>query len=135
MQSYFFDSAKNTRFLKRVTLALSICAMATLVQAADNAGSALKTYAVKPGDTLDKVVRTQMGDSPLRADLLKEALISQNPNAFTKGSPKMLLAGATLQLPNQEALVRKHFGPALQAPEAEPAQDHSQVRKHWVRYP
>ena len=135
MRSHFFDSATNTHFLKRVTLALSCCAIASLVQAADNSGPALKTYAVKPGDTLDKVVRTQMGDSPLRADLLKEALISQNPNAFTKGSPKMLLAGATLQLPSQEALIRKHFGQALQAQEAEPALDHSQVRKHWVRYP
>ena len=135
MRSHFFDSDKNTHFLKRVALALSVSAVASLAQAADNTGPALKTYAVKPGDTLDKVVRTQMGDSPLRADLLKEALISQNPNAFTKGSPKMLLAGATLQLPSQEALARKYFGQALHAQEAEPALDHSQVRKHWVRYP
>ena len=55
--------------------------------------------------------------------------------SIDSGSPKMLLAGATLQLPSQEALARKHFGQALHAQEAEPALDHSQVRKHWVRYP
>ena len=135
MQPHFFAPAKRTNSLKRVALAFSIGAIATLVQAADNAGPALKTYTVKPGDTLDKVVRTQMGDSPLRADLLKEAVVSQNPNAFAKGSPKMLLAGATLQLPSQEALVRKHFGPAAHASGAEPAHDSSQARRHWVRYP
>lgn len=134
MKFYLFKSTQLTHFLKSGLLVLSIGASPMLAAAAES-GVAVKTYTVKPGDTVDKVVRTQMGDSPLRADLLKDALISQNPGAFTKGNPKMLLSGAILQLPNHEALVKKHLSPLALSSEKEPVTDHVQARKHWVRYP
>jgi hypothetical protein len=134
MNTRFFADFLSGNTLKRASLAWVLGTFAVLAQAAEPDAKG-KTYTVKPGDTLDKIVRTQMADSPLRADLLKEALISQNPGAFTKGSAKTLMAGASLQLPNQEAIVRKHFG-NVQAPSEGPTGfDTNQARRHWVRYP
>ncbi|MEY4075536.1 MAG: hypothetical protein RJA29_2893, partial [Pseudomonadota bacterium] len=65
------------------------------------------SYLVKPGDTLDKVVRTAFPNSPLRPDLLRDEITRLNPAAFTKGSPKVLMAGANLQLPEHDALLSK----------------------------
>jgi len=125
-----------------VAFSFAVCVgLPTQVSAADIAPSSVGSYTVKAGDTLDKVMRQQFSGSPLRTDILREALISQNPGAFTKGSPKMLLTGAVLQLPDQEALMRKHFQPAS-VPAASPVvADHSvaersaATRRNWVRYP
>jgi Tfp pilus assembly protein FimV len=134
MNAHFFADFLSGCTVKRASLTLALGALAVLVQAAEPEAKG-KTYTVKPGDTLEKIVRTQMADSPLRADLLKEALASQNPGAFTKGSTKTLMAGASLQLPNQEAILRKHFGNAPMPSESTTGSDVSQARRHWVRYP
>jgi Tfp pilus assembly protein FimV len=134
MNARFFADFRSGSTFKRASLALALGAWGVLAQAAEPDAKG-KTYTVKPGDTLDKIVRTQMADSPLRADLLKEALVSQNPGAFTKGSTKTLMAGASLQLPNQEAIVRKHFGNAPLPYENAAGSDTQQARRHWVRYP
>jgi Tfp pilus assembly protein FimV len=94
-----------------------------------------KTYVVKAGDTLDKVVRNTMADSPLRADLLKEEIVKLNPQAFTKGSKSSLLAGATLRLPRHEELLQKHLKPALDASGNTPREASTNDRRQWVRYP
>ncbi len=135
MQLEFVANVFCAHAVKRAVLTMAVGSWAMLAQGAEPVGTGGKTYTVKPGDTLDKVVRTQMADSPLRADLLKEALVSQNPGAFAKGSPKMLLSGATLQLPNQEALLRKHLGHAAPLSENAGGVESGQARKHWVRYP
>lgn len=125
-----------------VTLCAALGAGVTApVWAADPTPSAA-SYTVKPGDTLDKVIRQQLAGSPLRADILREALVAQNPGAFAKGSPKMLMAGAVLQLPDQEALMRKHWpAPASSSAASAPVADTSgadrsvAMRRQWVRYP
>jgi Tfp pilus assembly protein FimV len=121
-------------------LAFSAC-MNAPVWAADVVSSPNNSYTVKPGDTLDKVIRQQMSGSPLRTDILRDALISQNPGAFAKGSPKMLMAGAVLQLPDQEALMRKHLSASSAAAATPVAADTASAertvatRRNWVRYP
>ncbi len=90
------------------------------------------SYVVKPGDTLDKVVRVAFPNSPLRPDLLRDEVTRLNPAAFTKGSPKVLMAGANLQLPEHEALLSKHLGKAASGASADTGSD---ARRHWVRYP
>ena len=93
-----------------------------------------KTYVVKPGDTLDKVVRNTLADSPLRVDLLKDEIAKLNPQAFTKGSKSTLMAGATLRLPRHEELLLKHLKPAVESSGgATPAL--ANERRQWVRYP
>lgn len=89
------------------------------------------TYVVKAGDTLDKVLRQAYPSSPLRPELLREEVVKLNPSAMTKGSTKVLMAGATLQLPPHEALLAKH----LIKPAAETATSIQDAKRHWVRYP
>jgi Tfp pilus assembly protein FimV len=89
-----------------------------------------QTYQVKSGDTLDKVIRHTMGDSPLRVELLRQAFLQQNPQAFTKSSPRVLMAGSVITIPNHDDLLRQHLKP----------RDGGGVvsyddRKNWVRYP
>jgi Tfp pilus assembly protein FimV len=93
---------------------------------------AKSSYVVKAGDTLDKVVRAAFPNSPLRPDLLRDEITRLNPSAFTKGSPKVLMAGAQLQLPEHEALLSKHLGKAAAGNSTDTGAD---ARRHWVRYP
>ena len=90
------------------------------------------SYVVKSGDTLDKVVRAAFPNSPLRPDLLRDEITRLNPAAFTKGSPKLLMAGANLQLPEHDALLGKHLGKPASGGSADTG---SEARRHWVRYP
>ena len=68
------------------------------------------TYLVKSGDTLDKVVQKALGDSPLKSDILKREIVALNPDAFSKGSQKILKSGVYLKLPNNDDLLRSQLG-------------------------
>lgn len=87
------------------------------------------TYSVRTGETLDQVIRQTMGSSPLRIELLRQAFIEQNPKAFTKTSPRYLMAGAVLTIPNHDDLVRQHLNAGKSASGV------IDERKFWVRYP
>jgi Tfp pilus assembly protein FimV len=108
-------------------------------QAATSPGAAPVKYTVREGDTLDKIIRLHMGNSPLRIEILRDAVVKQNPHAFVKGSTKVLLANAVITVPNHSELLQKQLGSAL--PVAEPAPPGTSTsmaedrRKSWVRYP
>jgi len=102
------------------------------------------TYEVKSGETLDQVIRKTMGDSPLKVELLRQAFIDQNPQAFTKSSPRALMAGAVLRLPNHDDLLRMYFPTGrAQAHKTKNAESTGfatsdldmNERKNWVRFP
>jgi len=108
-------------------------------QAATSPGAAPVKYTVREGDTLDKIIRLHMGNSPLRIEILRDAVVKQNPHAFVKGSTKVLLANAVITVPNHSELLQKQLGSAL--PVADPAPPGTSTsmaedrRKSWVRYP
>ena len=54
-----------------------------------NSPAVRSTYKVETGDTLDKVIKKTMPDSPLRVDILRNAFVQQNPQAFTKSPPAL----------------------------------------------
>jgi len=87
------------------------------------------TYSVRTGETLDQVIRQTMGNSPLKVELLRQAFIDQNPKAFTKTSPRYLMAGAVLNVPNHEDLMRQHLNGN------KPGNGLIDERRNWVRYP
>jgi len=91
--------------------------------------AAPQTYNVRTGDTLDQVIRQTMGSSPLKVELLRQAFIDQNPKAFTKSSPRYLMAGAVLTVPNHDELMRQHLNGNKPAPTL------LDERRNWVRYP
>ena len=106
-------------------------------QAASSPGAV--KYTVREGDTLDKIIRLHMGNSPLRIELLRDAVVKQNPHAFVKGSTKVLLAHAVITVPNHTELLQKQLGSAMPlADSTPPAASTSMMedrRKTWVRYP
>ena len=91
--------------------------------------AAPQTYNVRTGDTLDQVIRQTMGSSPLKVELLRQAFIDQNPKAFTKTSPRYLMAGAVLTVPNHDELMRQHLNGNKPTPTL------LDERRNWVRYP
>ena len=98
------------------------------------------TYKVMSGDTLDKVIRKTMPDSPLRVEVLRNAFVQQNPQAFTKSPPRALMAGVVLNVPNHDELLRSHMtsGRASGSGGAYRGGGYSSAdleRKNWVRYP
>ena len=101
------------------------------------------TYQVVAGDTLDKVIRKTMPDSPLRVEILRNAFVQQNPQAFTKLPPRSLMAGAVLNVPNHDDLLRSYVVPGQSAGNSgmqrgggySTADMNMSERKNWVRFP
>ena len=110
-----------------------------MAQSASSSGAAATKYTVREGDTLDKIIRLHMGNSPLRIEILRDAVVKQNPHAFVKGSTKVLLANAVITLPNHTELLQMQLGSVLPKAEPAPATTHTSMaedrRKTWVRYP
>ena len=112
---------------------VSAVTLAVWMSLGAQAAEPARTYNVVSGDTLDKVIRQTMGDSPFKIEILRQAFIQQNPQAFTKGSSKVLMAGAVLRVPSQDDLMRRVSGA-----NAKPAYGPDlgmMERKNWVRYP
>lgn len=116
-----------TNYYRIGLVTLAVCASCG-VQAAESA----RFYNVVSGDTLDKVIRQTMGDSPFNMDVLRQAFIQQNPQAFTKGTPKYLMAGAVVRVPTQDDLLRRVSGGVKPLYGPDPGM---MERKNWVRYP
>ena len=67
----------------------------------------MASYKTKSGDTLDKIVQKFYAASPLRSELLRDAVIQNNPKSFPKGNAKSLVIGSTLSIPDQVQLTGK----------------------------
>lgn len=107
------DPPKATPVKKpKVMVAQSAAAQETPVTTETMGQTGIGTYKVKPGDTIDRVIQKFYVNSPLRNEVLRNALVQGNPKAFVKANPKSLLAGAVLVLPDQAELVKKLM-PAL----------------------
>jgi Tfp pilus assembly protein FimV len=124
--------------------ALLCClAMTTPLWALAAKPAARSTYTVESGDTLDKVIRKTMPDSPLRADILRNAFVQQNAQAFTKSPPRSLMAGAVLNVPNHDDLLRSYMVPGHAPGNSgmnrgggySTADMNMNERKNWVRFP
>jgi Tfp pilus assembly protein FimV len=98
-----------------------------------------RVYVTVAGDTLDRVIRKTMADSPLKDDLLRQALIAANPKAFAAGRNSRLKPGTELKLPETHALLREILLPLLSPTEVgsyfPPPPSTAEERRRWVRYP
>ena len=125
LKSVAFDNEMGMKKTFASLLGIGILSLGLQAGAAAPA----QTYRVKSGDTLDKVIRRTMADSPLKIELLRKAYIAQNPQAFVKTSPPVLRAGVVLSVPNHDDLLRQYLRPS-DGMVSDPSE-----RRHWVRYP
>ena len=98
------------------------------------ASDTARMYVVMPGDTLDRIVNKTLAHSPLKPELLREALVSANPQVIPAGRNPRLKPGTVLQLPDHEALLRSTVLPLLPAAD-QAGSTAADARKRWVRYP
>ncbi len=106
------------------------------------------TYTPALGETLVRIVAKTLPNSPLNPDLLAQAFVSLNPQAFSAGGNRRTLTVAALKVPNHNQLVqlvlakneaaRPAVLAALSVVDAKAAAGltarPSEKRENWVRY-
>jgi hypothetical protein len=106
------------------------------------------TYTPAVGEALSRIVAKTLPNSPLNAELLSQAFVSLNPQAFSAGGNSRTLTAAALKVPNHNQLVQLVLAkneaarPAVLAalsiadgrtPAALPSRA-VEKRENWVRY-
>lgn len=97
------------------------------------------SYTPSVGESLERIVAKTMPNSPLRSDVLAQAFVALNPQAFGKSVPLRTLGSAALQVPNHNQLMHIALASAseprqVSAPKATPAPAPVERREQWVRY-
>ena len=93
-----------------------------------------RTYVVRSGDTLDRVIQKAMHNSPLKIEFLRDAVVRANPEVFTRPGSYRIRSGQVLQLPEMGKVLQEAVGPLLQSAEAHGPND-EQTRGRWVHFP
>ena len=116
-------------------LAPKVVAPAAPVQPAVVASG--RTYKVLRGESLDKVIQKTMADSPLRIELLRNAFIELNPQAFPGGQASRMRTTEPLNVPDSVQLLRAVAMPLLETEDASraAAPASAEQQRRWVRFP
>ena len=96
-----------------------------------------RTYKVLRGESLDKVIQKTMADSPLRIELLRNAFIELNPQAFPGGQASRMRTTEPLNVPDSVQLLRAVAMPLLETEDASraAAPASAEQQRRWVRFP
>ncbi len=116
-------------------LAPKVVAPAAPVQPAVVASG--RTYKVLRGESLDKVIQKTMAESPLRIELLRNAFIELNPQAFPGGQASRMRTTEPLNVPDSVQLLRAVAMPLLETEDASraAAPASAEQQRRWVRFP
>lgn len=79
---------------------------------AEGSPEARTTTAVRAGETLDRIIRRTMGNTPFKDNLLQAAFVEANPRAYPNGSIQRLPVGTVINVPSASDL-RRHLLRAL----------------------
>ena len=95
------------------------------------------TYKALRGESLDKVIQKTMADSPLRIELLRNAFIELNPQAFPGGQASRMRATEPLNVPDPVQLLRAVATPLLETEDTPraAAPTSAEQQRRWVRFP
>ena len=103
-------------------LAAALCALTLNASAATAApepsAPAAATYTTKAGDTVERLLKNTMADSPLNAGVLRKALADANSNVVTGKAGQKFKPGTIIHLPEHstlDALLKTLARPDLQA--------------------
>lgn len=96
-----------------------------------------RTYKVLRGESLDKVIQKTMAESPLRIELLRNAFIELNPQAFPGGQASRMRTTEPLNVPDSVQLLRAVAMPLLETEDASraAAPASAEQQRRWVRFP
>lgn len=89
-------------------------------------------YDVQFGDTLDGIIRDQIGNNPVHKNILRQAVVLANPKAFRRNNPHWLYANRKIKLPEAADIHRAVF---KQSAIQDSLLDRINSKKHWIRYP
>ena len=95
------------------------------------------TYKALRGESLDKVIQKTMADSPLRIELLRNAFIELNPQAFPGGQASRMRSTEPLNVPDSVQLLRAVAMPLMETEDAAraAAPASAEQQRRWVRFP
>jgi Tfp pilus assembly protein FimV len=95
------------------------------------------TYKALRGESLDKVIQKTMADSPLRIELLRNAFIELNPQAFPGGQASRMRTTDELKVPDAVQLLRAVAMPLMETEDASraAAPASAEQQRRWVRFP
>lgn len=97
-------------------------------------------YTTKAGDTVERLLKNAMPDSPLNPVLLRKALADANPNVVNGKPGQKFKTGTAITLPEHSTLVRNTLE-AFTPPGYEGVSRNTYSandpasRRNWVRYP
>jgi hypothetical protein len=89
------------------------------------------SHRVRRGETLDRVIRRLVPNSPLQRNVLRSAFVKANPHAFRRNNPNWMYAGTVLQIPDVEHLRQVIFKDTP----GDLKKDISDEKADWVRFP
>ena len=104
------------------------------------------SYTPALGESLERIVAKTMPESPLSVQLLSQAFVLLNPQAFGSAKPQRTQSTTSLKVPNHNQLLQivlaRHPAEAAAARNPEPAatkmvsaaQRPAEKRENWVRY-
>jgi Tfp pilus assembly protein FimV len=86
------------------------------------------------------VIQKTMAASPLKIELLRQAFIKHNPQAFMAGSKSKFKKGVSLKIPDHDQLLLETMKVHEKTTDLQPVQADStsgsrEERRQWVRYP
>jgi hypothetical protein len=141
MSRYFSCLNLNLpRGLAAVWIAMGAFGATPASASTEPAAPATTTYTTKAGDTVERVLKNAMADSPLNPQVLRKALADANPNVVNGKAGQKFKPGTALQLPEHGALVRNTLE-TFSAPGSDgfsrsgPSASDPASRRHWIRYP
>ena len=137
-----------TQFCDRLNLNLPrrwaalLCALtlgaSSVMAAIEPAAPTLNSYTTKAGDTVERILKNAMADSPLNPALLRKALADANPKVVNGKAGQKFKTGTVIALPEHGALVRntlETFSASSAEASYRSGPSDPASRRHWVRYP
>ena len=119
-------------------LTLGASGVSSVMAATEPAAPTLNSYTTQAGDTVERILKNAMADSPLNPALLRKALADANPKVVNGKAGQKFKAGTLIVLPEHGALVRntlETFSASGAEASYRSGPSDPASRRHWVRYP
>ena len=84
----------------------------------------------KRGDTLNRIILSQLPDLPLRDNIVRMAIVKANPHAFKRKNPNWMYAGKTLRLPSVDDIRSVVFRDVTVE-----QKNYTSKPDSWIKYP